>query len=149
VVVWHNAVQPHDVNGDGRVTPLDALLVINLLNSHPAPVLVSDPPVPPTAYHDVNQDGRCTATDVLLVINELNARAANRASAAGEAQADVLADAAGYGQAAEGEGSAALQDIVWADEALEDYALAGAGLDGEWPDLLAEAGSAPRATRRR
>jgi hypothetical protein len=32
-LVWHNAANPLDVNGDGVVTPVDALAAISCLNS--------------------------------------------------------------------------------------------------------------------
>jgi hypothetical protein len=34
--VWHNYANPCDVNGIGGVTPLDVLLIINYINSHPS-----------------------------------------------------------------------------------------------------------------
>ncbi len=65
----HNSDVPEDVSGEGAVSPLDALLIINYLNSTgPGPVPVgSSPP-----YLDVNADGFVTAIDALLVINRLN-----------------------------------------------------------------------------
>lgn len=56
-----------DTNGDGAVTPADALLIINELNDPanlPAVVGAENP-------FDVNRDGRITATDLLLVQNIL------------------------------------------------------------------------------
>ena len=41
VVSWHNSANPLDVNGDGIVTPLDALIVINHLNAQGAGALGS------------------------------------------------------------------------------------------------------------
>jgi hypothetical protein len=67
---WHNAANPLDVNGDGQVTPLDVLTLINYLNMQPGPGRL--PPAPPPAYYDVNQDGQCTPRDALLVIDDLN-----------------------------------------------------------------------------
>jgi hypothetical protein len=32
------------------------------------------------------------------------------------------------------------EETLWTDEAMDEYALAGAGLDGKLPDLLAKAG---------
>jgi hypothetical protein len=69
---WHNAVDALDVNGDGRVTPLDAMIVINRLNAEAA----GGVPFPSGYYYDVNNDRVCTAQDVLLVINYLNAQTA-------------------------------------------------------------------------
>ncbi len=33
--VWINPIDAHDVNGDGRLTPIDALIIINRLNRKP------------------------------------------------------------------------------------------------------------------
>ena len=71
---WHNSRNALDVNDDGFVTPIDALLVINYLNTG-APSLL---PVPkagenaPPPYLDVSRDGSASAIDALLVINRLN-----------------------------------------------------------------------------
>ncbi|MBX3423992.1 MAG: carboxypeptidase regulatory-like domain-containing protein [Pirellulaceae bacterium] len=64
-----------DVNGDGRITAQDALLIINRLNDPRASRIVdeiSNPLVQP--FVDVNGDGRITAHDALLVINRMNLR---------------------------------------------------------------------------
>ncbi len=57
--------EPRDTNGDGRVSPLDALLVITWLNGESPAGIVSDD-------LDVNQDGHVSPLDVLLVIDYLN-----------------------------------------------------------------------------
>lgn len=74
---WHNLTRPGDINGDSEITPLDALLIINLINAHPpisfAPLPVPpDPAFRPPPYYDVNGDGYVTPMDVLLIINYLN-----------------------------------------------------------------------------
>ena len=56
-----------DVNGDGRVTPLDAHLVVNSLNNQGSRVLEPD-----EKNLDVNNDGLLTPNDVLPVIHALN-----------------------------------------------------------------------------
>ncbi|MFO0904207.1 MAG: peptidoglycan DD-metalloendopeptidase family protein [Pirellulales bacterium] len=81
---WQNPANPMDVNNNGGatpVTPLDALLIITLLNSG---LLGNNPlPNPPTAdfapppyggsfFYDVNGDGYATPLDPLIVINFLN-----------------------------------------------------------------------------
>lgn len=55
-----------DVDGDGLVTPRDALLVVNALNRVSRTVNGID------AFPDVNDDGMLTPLDALLVINDLN-----------------------------------------------------------------------------
>ena len=71
----HNDVLPSDVNGDGNVSALDALVVINQLARDQAGT--SGEGEPSFSYHfpDVNGDGRATALDALLVINTLQRRA--------------------------------------------------------------------------
>ncbi len=66
-----------DVNRSGQVTPIDALIVINYINSHPTGALPPDPtpPATPEFYYDVNGDGKCDAQDVLIIVNILNSAA--------------------------------------------------------------------------
>ncbi|QDV45543.1 Dockerin type I repeat protein [Stieleria neptunia] len=66
---FHNDDNPYDVDGNGTITPRDALAIINYLNIYgPGPVGPGDP-----GYgYDVNGDGQVTALDALLVINILN-----------------------------------------------------------------------------
>jgi hypothetical protein len=71
---WQNPVFPLDVNQDGWITPLDALIAINFLNTHGSgllSVLMAGLNSPP--YLDTNNDGYVTALDALLVINYLDA----------------------------------------------------------------------------
>ena len=70
-----NAALALDVNGDGHISSIDALLIINRLNT-PADMLslaaaTSEPP-----YFDTNGDGAVSSIDALLVINALNTPAA-------------------------------------------------------------------------
>jgi hypothetical protein len=63
--VGMNADISVDVDRNGTVTPLDVLLIINVLNG--------DTPSAPTHLDfDTNHDGQVTPLDALLVINELN-----------------------------------------------------------------------------
>lgn len=62
--------EPLDVDGDGFITPLDALLVINDLNENGPRNLAGG--VPPQHPVDVNGDGSIAAIDALLIINRLN-----------------------------------------------------------------------------
>ena len=68
---WQNPFQVEDVNGDGSVSPVDALLVINGLNTDGPRIL---PPVDPqrAAFLDSSGDGALSPIDALLVINLLN-----------------------------------------------------------------------------
>jgi hypothetical protein len=70
---WQNPLLRWDVNNDGFVSPIDALLLINYINaqSSPPPSLPTPKPVG-SPFYDVNGDGSATAGDVLSVINEIN-----------------------------------------------------------------------------
>ena len=72
---WSNPAKPLDASNDGAVTGIDALLVINFLNT------VGSKPVdrnaPPTnGMLDANQDNSVSPIDALLIINDINQRAA-------------------------------------------------------------------------
>ncbi|MEZ6135389.1 MAG: tandem-95 repeat protein [Pirellulaceae bacterium] len=70
-----NPINRLDVNADGFVSPIDALLIINLINSFPSndPIPVSALPAPPP-YRDVDGNNIISGNDVLQVINFLNSR---------------------------------------------------------------------------
>ncbi|MFO1062506.1 MAG: dockerin type I domain-containing protein [Pirellulales bacterium] len=69
---WSNLRNLLDVNDDGNITPLDALLIINQLNSVGPRSLFGRDPEDLPRFIDVNNDGYVTALDALLVINRLN-----------------------------------------------------------------------------
>lgn len=75
---WTNPLLPCDVDGNGLVSPLDALLVISYLNSQPGDASLPAAPSSPSRYYDVNGDGLATAADALLVVNAINAREAGQ-----------------------------------------------------------------------
>jgi len=82
VSVWQNQANPYDVNRDGFVSPIDALQVINDLNTRGARELTAaDPPPPP--YVDVSGDGYVAPGDVLLVINKINGDSDGEAESSG------------------------------------------------------------------
>jgi hypothetical protein len=76
IAFWQNPRHPCDVNGDGQITPLDALILINNINAYGGSRWL---PVPPTAaespppFLDPSGDGKITPLDVLIVINYINA----------------------------------------------------------------------------
>ena len=76
---WQNPIDHEDVNNDGAVSALDALIIFNYLNS------VGSGPVPsagnPPPFYDVNGDNAISPLDALLIFNELN----NGGSGEGEA----------------------------------------------------------------
>jgi hypothetical protein len=67
---YTNALMPLDVNADGMVSPLDALLIINRLNASGARFMSGPNSAAP--YCDTNADLMITPVDALLVINHLN-----------------------------------------------------------------------------
>jgi hypothetical protein len=73
---WSNPVDPVDVDNSGDVSALDALIVINMLNSpkgsHKLPPPTSARPI--DYFYDTNGDGDVSPIDVLVVINHLNSR---------------------------------------------------------------------------
>ena len=79
---WHNGVEPLNVSDDkyfdgfkevDNITPFDALLVINELNTNGNYTFALDRPRPlARPFYDVNCDGQLTPLDALLVINFLN-----------------------------------------------------------------------------
>ncbi|QDT09692.1 tandem-95 repeat protein [Planctomycetes bacterium K23_9] len=81
-----NAVRFHDVNADGDISPLDALLVINLLAEEGGEIPNISPDVRsdlyqsngvPVHYYDANGDQKISPADILFVINQLAEQAAN------------------------------------------------------------------------
>lgn len=65
-----NPIQPLDVNLDAFVSPIDALIVINHLNSESGGA-ISEPTE--TGFIDVSGDRSVSPIDALMVVNELNA----------------------------------------------------------------------------
>ncbi|MCO6457537.1 MAG: trypsin-like serine protease [Pirellulaceae bacterium] len=68
---WTNPMQSVDVNGDGKVTPVDVLHVVNAINSQGSGLL-PELRRRGDALLDANGDGRLTPADALSVINHLN-----------------------------------------------------------------------------
>lgn len=75
---YQNPVEPRDVNGDGQVTPIDVLILVNRLNSSgPGPLGGAGArggSGEGTIWVDVNGDGIFSPLDVLIIINWLNRR---------------------------------------------------------------------------
>jgi|GEM_PF-1219467 len=92
---YQNPSQKWDVNADGFISPIDVLILVNLLNSRGPSVPVAGLPGPPD-YVDVNGDNVVTPLDVLAVIDKINA-----ASGSGEGEGS---DADGFVQFAVGPG---------------------------------------------
>jgi len=92
---WQNPILRWDVNNDGYVSPIDALMLINYINSQPIPPLPLPVPRPVGApFYDVNGNGYAEAADVLLVVNEIN-RLNSPAGGEGEGWGGLAAITAG------------------------------------------------------
>ncbi|MEZ6121383.1 MAG: dockerin type I domain-containing protein [Pirellulaceae bacterium] len=70
---WQNPTNAMDVNGDSFVSPIDALQVINFLNSQGAQELPATKDQAP--FVDTSGDGFVSPIDALLVINFLDSQA--------------------------------------------------------------------------
>jgi Ca2+-binding EF-hand superfamily protein len=75
---WHNAAAACDVNSDGAVSPMDALVDINALNAGLGGDLAGKMAAGATSnsYVDTDDDGALSPFDALLIINLLNAKGA-------------------------------------------------------------------------
>lgn len=101
LVSYTNRLRAVDVSGDGWITPLDALLVINRLNDGsprevPDLMVEYDQPAP---YWDVNGDRFISPLDALNVINFLNRRSGGGGE--GESLELVQVDTASTGMVAD------------------------------------------------
>ncbi|TWT69332.1 tandem-95 repeat protein [Crateriforma conspicua] len=84
-----NQTEFNDVNDDGFITAIDALLIINELErAGGGPIAVEPDDVPPP-YYDVSGDRFITAFDSLLVINHLNRTGGGSVAGEGESSASV------------------------------------------------------------
>lgn len=64
----HNTINPEDVNNDGQVSAIDALMVINAMSRQQRGVADADVEI----FTDVNNDGQRSALDALRVINRMS-----------------------------------------------------------------------------
>ena len=75
VLCFHNIQMPEDADGSGDVTPLDALVVINQLNS------IADASASSVdLMTDVDADASTSPLDALIVINYINRQSGSSAS---------------------------------------------------------------------
>ena len=131
----HNSHNPLDTDDDGEVSPLDALLVINVLNemaaktSRTAPLRAVDPLIHQSRsayYTDVNGDGSVAPIDALWVINYLNATAPLVAAGA-TAHPEVALPAIGTAPAAE--------SVVDRSATMATRSTSGDQLARSWPSV--------------
>jgi hypothetical protein len=69
---YHNDTYPEDVDGDGTVSPLDPLIIVNYINNHGAGNIRPNAEGESMGNLDVDGDGAVTPLDILIVINALN-----------------------------------------------------------------------------
>jgi hypothetical protein len=129
---WQNPLNPTDVNGDGRVSALDVLMIINHLNEHGSGPITfpfggggqggntggggnpgGGAGEPPPFFPDVNGDGRITALDALLIINELNDAAGSNSPPSGDGEDPSNTGDAPGDLLPEGEWSPVYSRTVW------------------------------------
>jgi len=92
-LTWQNPVNRRDVNNDGLIDGLDALIIINQINLTGPRFLPEDPePRTPWHFYDVDNDGLLSALDALIIINWINARAGSAAPATNDG-GDAIASA--------------------------------------------------------
>lgn len=82
--LWHNRRSPFDVNDDGTISPIDALAVINVLNTvGPGSLEFRQWTSGERNYLDVVPDNFLAPIDALTVINYLNATGSGATTAGG------------------------------------------------------------------
>jgi len=85
---YQNPTRKQDVNADGFISPIDVLIVVNLLNSRGPSVPVEGLPGPPD-YVDVNGDNVVNPLDALEVINYINSQSGGSSGGEGEGFSSV------------------------------------------------------------
>jgi len=71
---WQNPASRWDINDDGAIAPLDVLILINYVNTHPDAPALPMPRPDGAPYYDVTGDDSATPEDALWVIHEINYR---------------------------------------------------------------------------
>ena len=80
-VSLQNAALRGDVNHDGRVSALDALLIVNFLHDYGTQPTISDEAQSTGLDLDVGADALVSSLDALLIVNDLRANTGPRAEA--------------------------------------------------------------------
>lgn len=68
---WHRASLPADVDGNGSVSAIDLVYVVEALNTYPGGLISTFNP-PPTRMIDVNRDNNLSGIDLVLVVAAIN-----------------------------------------------------------------------------
>jgi len=113
---FHNDTRPSDVDGNGMTQPIDALIIINILNNSGPQSLGEVVPYEQGTprFLDVNGDGRITPLDALIIINLLN-RGDGGVSEPGD----------GSSTSGEGEGDPAWETPSWQPSASGPLSVSG------------------------
>ncbi len=98
---YHNEQNPMDVDGDGVISPLDPLLIINYINNH-GPGAVSRGEGESGGQIDVDGDGQVSPIDILIIINALNEQ---------NNQSNGSSNSSGGGNLPSGEGEGGSQSL--------------------------------------
>jgi len=140
---WQNPGNRLDVNGNGAVSTIDAILIINKL--HANQTTLPAPPAVPPPYYDVNGNGRIDTGDAILVINFLKSQAhvmaASASSAAGD-PAPVAPSSTATSTAAPSSAAATSTAPASSNQVAQAFALA---TDAAMSKFSAPAGSASTA----
>ncbi len=91
----HNEQMALDVNQDGLITPLDALITINHLNNPLKVSVRSVEPVVSQWFVDTTGDGQLVPLDALQIVNHLNTPSAAASSQAASAHASGVSSSLG------------------------------------------------------
>ena len=119
---WQNQDNRFDVNADGHVSPMDALVLINYINQHgPGPLPSVRPSNEPRL--DVNGDGIVSPLDVIQLINHINGLQTQQGSGEGEAGKPLRLANSNSNQSH-------LDDVL--------------ALDEDWSEILDDVGGAQR-----
>ncbi len=105
---YHNEENPMDVDGDGVITPLDPLLIINYINNH-GPGAVSQGEGESGGQIDVDGDGEVSPIDILIIINSLNEQSGRSNGPSGSSAGGTL-------PSGEGEKGAESLPPTWTDD---------------------------------
>jgi hypothetical protein len=76
VIAFENPVNRFDINADGSVSPLDALVLINFINSRSPDTSLPDTLSNPPRFLNPSGDDSVAAIDVLLIVNFINSNLA-------------------------------------------------------------------------
>ena len=83
---YTNPTNRLDVNGDGGVSPLDVLQLVNYINLNGSGRLPFPPAIAPPPYLDVDNDGFVGPLDVVTVINFINSQTSGGGVGGGEGE---------------------------------------------------------------